>query len=88
MVNSARKNGGEEQFGVPGLETRRMIVPALEKPNSFSIPKEHAVKKDYVSVLQRQAAKVPSPAHYKYDDSLGKGGKFFISKGSIPTYFT
>ena len=88
MVASSKKNGGEQEFGVPGMETKRMLIPALEKPNSFSIPREHAVKKDFVSVLQRQAAKVPSPAHYKYDDSLGKGGKFFISKGSIPTYFT
>jgi hypothetical protein len=53
MVNSSKKNGGENDFGVPGMDPKRLIIPNLEKPNSFSIPKEHAVKKDYMSALAR-----------------------------------
>ena len=51
MVSSSKRNGGDQELGVPGMETKRLLVPNLEKPNSFNITKEHAIKKDYMSVL-------------------------------------
>ena len=37
MINSNRKS---TNFGVEGLECKRVIVPNFEKPSSFSIPKD------------------------------------------------
>lgn len=51
MVSSSRRNAGDQNYGVPGMDPKRVFVPNLEKANTFSMTKEHAVKKDYISVL-------------------------------------
>lgn len=70
------------------MDVRAPIVVTLEKPNSFSIPKEPAVKKDFMSQIMKKAGQVPGPDKYNYNNGLGKNGKFFISNSKAPTYFT
>ena len=50
-----------------------------QQPNSFSIPKEPAFKKDFMSQIIKKGQQVPGPEKYNYNNGLGKNGKFFIS---------
>lgn len=43
--------------------------------------------RDQISMLQKQKKKIPGPTDYKTAPALGEGGKFFMSKGKIPSYF-
>ena len=70
------------------MDVRAPIVVTLEKPNSFSIPKDPVHKKDFMSQIIKKASQVPSPAQYNYNNGLGKNGKFFISNSKAPSYFT
>lgn len=43
--------------------------------------------RDMISVLQKQKKKIPGPSDYKTQTRFGENGKFFMSKGKIPSYF-
>ena len=87
-VNS-KYNGMTVSDMVNPRRTYKVVRPLcdnLEKSISWSIAKEHPVKKDYVSVVQKLAGRSPAPNHYKLDYNLGEDCKFFMSKSKNDTY--
>lgn len=85
MVKSSKKVNDE--WGIPGYDYSTFNAH-LDKPTVFSIAKETPGKppRDYISMLQKQKKLIPGPI-YNVGGELGKGGKFFIPKGKVPTYF-
>lgn len=61
MVGSSKKS--DKGFGVEGMETRRVIVPNLEKPSSFTIPKDNKPR-SFIAAVQEKSKKVPPPNAY------------------------
>lgn len=45
------------------------------------------IPRDSISMLQKVKKKIPGPSDYKTANQLGENGKFFMSKGKIPSYF-
>ena len=42
---------GKKKNGIEGMETKRVIIPSLEKPTSFSIPRD-AKPRSFIEVVQ------------------------------------
>jgi len=85
MVNSTKKVNDE--FGIDNYENPYLKYnPHTQKSMNYSISKD-MIPRDSISLLQKAKKKIPGPSDYKTGPTLGEGGKFFISKGKIPSYF-
>lgn len=85
MVNSSKKVNDE--FGIENYENPYIkFNPHTMKGLNYSISKD-MMPRDSISMLQKAKKKIPGPTDYKTGPQLGEGGKFFMSKGKIPSYF-
>lgn len=85
MVNSSKKC--QDEWGLKGYELID-YNPNVDKPIVYLISKESAKPRDYISMVQKNKAYIPSPDKYKVELDISKNGKFFIPKGNVPNFIT